>query len=111
MIAAADLQGALQDDRHFGWGYACTRKHGPAFCKKLDREVVDAANELELGYEELFAWANSKNGRWLDDQLDGTETQREVRETVRCYLDASAMNWLAEELGWERRWTQEEDSE
>lgn len=111
MIVGTDLQDALQDDRHLGWGYALTRSLGPAFCKKLDREVVDAANDLELTYEELFNWANSKAGRWLSDQFDGTETQREIRQSVRCYLCADEMNRLAEEIGWERRWTQEEDSE
>jgi hypothetical protein len=38
---------------------------------ETDDFVLDYANQLGWTADELFAWANSKNGRWLGDVAFG----------------------------------------
>lgn len=90
MLTVADLHATLEDERHLGWGYACTRDLGESVVARLDRNVVHVANELGLDYERLFHWANSKYGRWLTDGLWG-RAERPTRETVRVYLNGDAV--------------------
>ena len=89
-----DLEAALEDDRHHGWGYATKTSLGAGIQAKLDCAVIDVANELGLDYEELFMWTNSKYGRWLIDSL-GSPTKVLVREQ----LNQDAIDHLNEEEG------------
>lgn len=46
--------------------------------------VVAQANALELTYDELFAWTNSKFGRYACDEA--TDDRRTAGEIVATYL-------------------------
>ena len=71
MLTTDDLDRALNDDRHFGWGYRTRGYFTRTFQAMVDAEVIRAANEHGWDYEDLFAWTNSKDGRWLVDVLSG----------------------------------------
>ena len=65
-LTAADLDRMSSDDRWLGFGYIGGRNNAIA----EGWNVADADTlVLEMGqgmtYDELFAWANSKNGRWF----------------------------------------------
>lgn len=86
-----DLQMALEDDRHLGFGYATADVIGSASRRRsLDRAVVAVANEVGLDSETLFHWTNSKWGRWLVDGVHG-RNEPPTRATVRAYLNPSAV--------------------
>lgn len=91
MLTVQDLHRTLNDERHLGWGYACcaTQLAGDKL-ERLDRAIVAVANELGLGYEELFAWSNSKHGRWLADNVYGC-SEPPTQATVRRLLNRAAV--------------------
>lgn len=91
-LTVADLNTALLDERHGGWGYATAAYLAPSRRERLNANVVHVANELGLDYEALFMWANSKLGRWLVDSADVSTS----RATVRQHLNAEEMARLAE---------------
>lgn len=96
MLTTTDLHDALDDERHNGWGYACSRWiERDAQRNLLDRNVVAVANELGLSREGLFQWADSKYGRHLCDDVNG---RAPTRARVRVYLNAAAIATLAREL-------------
>lgn len=90
-----DLDAALDDDRHLGWGYSVKRHLSTRTAAKLDCAVIDVANELGLDYEELFLWANSKEGRWLVDKID--DGANVLKINVRENLNAETIQTLKEE--------------
>lgn len=95
-LTLADLERALEDDRHNGWGYATSRSGwlSPTAMARLDCRVIDTANQLGLDYEELFQWTDSKYGRHLVDTIGGV---RDVTfAAVRPYLNENAMQVLRE---------------
>ena len=92
-----DLDAALEDGRHNGWGYLTSRHLRVRQAAALDIAVIDVANELGLNYEDLFSWTNSKNGRWL---VDGIESDtKPTAKLVREYLNEETMQRLREEEG------------
>lgn len=69
-----DLDAALADERHLGFGYA-GRQHLDADTRaQLDKGVLEVANMLVLTREDLFHWTNSKYGRWLCDHASDGNT-------------------------------------
>ena len=61
-----------QDERWMGWGYLQGRQSaaGQGFrsvVELVDEFVLFTADSLGWSDEELFTWANSKNGRWFSD--------------------------------------------
>lgn len=93
-LTTADLEAALNDERHLGFGYA-TRDYLPTSLReRLDRNVVWVANDLGLDAETLFHWANSKNARWLCDHAsDGKVSRDRVRDYLNPETVASAMDF------------------
>lgn len=92
-LRVEDLERALADERHLGWGYAGRGYLAKATADRLDRAVVTAANELGLDYETLFHWTNSKNGRWLADAAcdQNRPTSAEIRDLARTYLNPATI--------------------
>lgn len=97
-ITTENIGQALADERHLGFGYACTRDISSASKKaQLDNAVAGVANELGLDAETFFHWTNSKLGRWLADGVLG-RGEPPTKETVRKYLNPEA---VAEALDFE----------
>ena len=87
-VTVADVERALQDERHLGWGYS-TKYYLPRTRQEnLDRAVASVASELDLDSEALFAWTNAKSGRWL---VDAATAGRINRDLVRKFLNAEAV--------------------
>ena len=66
------------DDRWLGFGYLGERRNAltstdpgapadPERVARMDADVLEEANIEGLTYDQLFAWANSKDGRWFAD--------------------------------------------
>jgi hypothetical protein len=91
ILTVADLDRAIRDERHLGFGYATSRDISAGRRKALDLAVVEVANDLGVDYETLFVWSNSKNGRWLVDEASGIAPSRTL---VLRYLNA---RWVAED--------------
>lgn len=72
LLTTDDLNAALNDERHLGFGYA-TRRHldDAELEARIDAAVIAEANAKQMTREQLFDWANSKNGRWLVDMCSG----------------------------------------
>lgn len=82
------------DDRWLGFGYLGERRNAldnsdpeapaiPARVELADTFVLDVT--ADWTDDELFAWANSKDGRWYGDILFGTThlTQRDLDMAAR----------------------------
>lgn len=93
MLTVTDLHNTLLDERHLGWGYACTDVLSDSIRSRLDRAIVGVANEEGLTYEELFTWSNSKEGRWLADAVYGRDANPS-RATVRLRLSRKIVDEL-----------------
>jgi hypothetical protein len=68
-----------RDERWLGFGYLGERQHA------YDDAIVDLADTFVYDVtadwtdEELFAWANSKDGRWFGDVMFGGDlSQRDL---------------------------------
>jgi hypothetical protein len=97
-LTVADLHATLADERHLGWGYACTSDITSTYKRAaLDRAIVGVANEEGLTAEELFQWSNSKWGRWLTDDIIGRDGQPS-RATVRRYITRAILDDLIAEV-------------
>jgi hypothetical protein len=74
MLTITDLDRAANDDRYLGWGYLGerSRQDDATLVAAADQRVIDLANERGWDYEDLFAWANSKLGRWFGDGVFGS---------------------------------------
>lgn len=91
-LTTDDLDAALNDEDHLGWGYSGASSYlSDSKRERLDRAVVAVANELGLSKRELFHWTNSKYGRWLTDTVESPS-----KASVREYLNADAMQVLKE---------------
>lgn len=92
-LTTADLDRMSEDDRWLGFGYLGERRNqrfaaieatgraqleAMTLVSRMDADVVEEANLEGLSYDELFAWANSKDGRWFAD----------------CYGTPAAANYL-----------------
>lgn len=71
-----------QDDRFLGWGYLGDRGRflrdpdpGSAITLDLiveaDEAILEVVRDMGWTYDDLFAWANSKDGRWFADMAFG----------------------------------------
>jgi len=73
-ITTADLDRMMSDDRWGGVGYLGERRsqlEGGSTTATADVLVVATANRRGLTYDEVFEWANSKDGRWFGDCMFG----------------------------------------
>lgn len=79
---SADFDKMMNDDRWEGFGYLGERRNAMANGKPVaaaDAKVLEDASAQGLTYEDLFAWANSKAGRWYGDCMfgaNGTHAQK-----------------------------------
>lgn len=89
-LTVADIDRAVADPRWLGFGYIGGRRNtltsddpeapaDPASVHATDERVIAWANEHRWTYEDLFAWANSKNGRWLGDVMFGSDEHIDAR--------------------------------
>lgn len=79
-LTAGDLSRALEDERHLGFGYRSGRSSATeSRVSDADAIVLRIANEKGWTYEQLFAWANSRPGRWTADVLYDGGTEADVR--------------------------------
>lgn len=85
----SDLHRVERDDRYLGGGYIGERNRAIAHADavdhgyseedgvfhsrprilEVDAAIIRFANDHGWTYEDLFAWANSKHGRWLADSM------------------------------------------
>lgn len=81
MLTTADLRKASNDERWLGFGYLGerARQDDLVLCEAVDQRIIDAANDAGWEYEDLFAWANSKLGRWLGDAMFGSSVRFDRR--------------------------------
>jgi hypothetical protein len=81
-LTPTDLDNAAQDDRYLGFGYLSGRRHilteDPTLVARVDTEVIAHANAAGWTYEDLFTWANSKNGRWFADSMFSGTTMEQA---------------------------------
>jgi hypothetical protein len=96
-LTVQDLEATLEDERHLGYGYACSRDLSPSKATRLDRAVIAVANELDLDQEDLFEWSNSKHGRWLTDRIYGRNASIS-RATVRLEMSEKIIDDLRKGL-------------
>jgi len=85
-----------RDDRWLGFGYLGGRRNtlastdpvSPHLVEAVDRRVVDWANYYGWTRDELFAWANSKAGRWFADVMFGSHVRvdTDFEQAVRWNL-------------------------
>lgn len=79
------LDAMANDDRWLGFGYLGERRNAaeetPETVALVDAHVLEVANAAGLTYEELFTWANSKDGRWFGDMTFGQATGHFVTTT------------------------------
>lgn len=67
-LTALDIERAYDDERYLGWGYLNGRNDlSPSIRSAADGTVLDYANRNGWNYEALFAWMNSRPGRWFAD--------------------------------------------
>lgn len=80
MLTTQDIEKAANDERWLGFGYLGGRRtmltstdpEAPAdaaLVAVVDEQLIAYANVHGWDYEDLFAWANSKNGRWFADSM------------------------------------------
>lgn len=92
-LTTKDLEDALADPQHLGYGYATAGNLRRSQATALDNAVVRVANELDLDPVAFFDWTNSKYGRWLVDGVEGCG-EKPNAETVRKYMNADTMTVL-----------------
>jgi len=96
-LTAQDVEDALADPRHNGYGFAERSILSATTQVRLTRIVAEIANDLGWDREMLFQWTDSKYGRWLADSFRGPRLDKAAaRETVRKYVNAEAARLLAE---------------
>lgn len=73
-LTVADLEAGYSRDEWQGWGYlgerqqAMTTAAGRRGAARSDRAVLAEANRLGWTADQLFEWANSREGRHFADQ-------------------------------------------
>jgi len=66
------------DDRWLGFGYLGERLNAadrPELIAQADEFVIEQASSRGWSDEDLFTWANSKNGRWFGDYVFGGDPE------------------------------------
>ena len=90
MLTIADITKATNDERWLGFGYLGERSHklnstdpevpaDPTLVEATDQRVIDHANAEGWTYEDLFAWANSRSGRYFGDAMFGSNERFDRR--------------------------------
>lgn len=99
ILSTADLDRMASEDGYFGFGYIGGRQHLlPESRAAMDAVVLDRAAQLGLTYEELFAWANSKTGRWYADCSDSPKMAAQYLPS-KASTAPSALQALEAEVG------------
>lgn len=86
MLTIQDLERAAKDERWLGFGYLGSRQNAltstdpevpaqPLLVAAVDQRVIDHGNVEGWDYEDLFVWANSRNGRYFADVMFGSHTR------------------------------------
>lgn len=75
-LTATDLEAGYHDERWLGWGYLGERSRAldagqHTQVVAADGALLTAATERGWDYEALFAFANSRPGRWFGDVAFG----------------------------------------
>lgn len=75
----------MTDDRWLGFGYLGERRSQLATGRidsvaEADALILTRARERGLTYEQIFTWANSKNGRWFGDCYFGSHTHHHTTD-------------------------------
>jgi hypothetical protein len=62
-----------EDEGWLGWGYLGerARHEDAAYVQELDAQILRWVETLGWSLEDLFMWANSKDGRWFADLTFG----------------------------------------
>lgn len=99
-LTIAHLDHMESDDRWEGFGYLGERRNqrlAGRGTEAADIKALRAANAAGLDYQGLFAWANSKDGRWYGDCMFGANERHAEK-----YLPGTgaASRRRAEELDW-----------
>lgn len=93
-ISPADIEALYGRDDWLGFGYLGGRRAAldgsdpesparPELVAKVDQIVADHATASGWTVEELFAWANSKHGRWFADvMLNGGDVAANLDRAV-----------------------------
>jgi hypothetical protein len=93
MLTVNELDAALARSDHHGFGYAESRYLDAKRRRALDAAVIEVANELMMTADDLFAWTDSKHGRWLIDGVYGRNAPANA-ETVRGCLNRQVLREL-----------------
>lgn len=91
-VEEADIDKALKDPEHHGFGYKEVRDDNRA---KLDPWVVSIANEIGLNYNEFFQWLDSKPARHLADEVSFRGVSEKL---VRKYLNRVMVDKVLESV-------------
>lgn len=76
------------DERWLGFGYLGERQHATDEQRQhADALLCEIANDHGWGYETLFAFVNSKRGRWYGDCLFGGYSDGQAVEQVRLWTE------------------------
>jgi hypothetical protein len=84
-LTAAVFDEFSRDDRWLGFGYLGERRNRlsdidpdrpaePDLVAAIDQRIVDHANAEGWTRDDLFHWANSRDGRWFGDVVFGGGT-------------------------------------
>lgn len=77
-LTVADFDKMTTNEKWLGFGYLGERRNALESGRDTtaaDESAIAEANRLGLTVEELFEWANSKNGRWYGDCWFGANGQ------------------------------------
>lgn len=108
----SDFERMMRDDRWLGFGYLGERRNFIATMHEagvpanvsayrladVDELVQSEAAAKELTYDQLFAWANSKAGRWFADLFLGAANPVASWTDL---LNQAARHDLLPRTGWE----------
>lgn len=83
-LTRKDIDIMTQDERWLGYGYlqgreimlTSTDSEAPADPQRVanvERQILAVVNKRGWDYEQMFEWANSKNGRWFADSVYGCD--------------------------------------
>jgi hypothetical protein len=71
-LTTKDIEAGYEDERWLGWGYLGERDRTDGPTDRADAIVLRFAAERGWDAEDLFHWANSKDGRWFGDWAFGS---------------------------------------
>lgn len=91
MLTTQDIENMYSNPEWEGFGYLGERRneldpegrhsaeYAAGLVAKADAMALSQANQYGLTLEQLFAWANSKRGRWYGDCWFGSNGQHAAR--------------------------------